>query len=101
MENFLPVGSVVQLFGGTKKTVIMGIIQINGDDTSKMYDYLGVPYPEGYMGNGSSYLFNKENIETVYFRGYEDEDYQRFMELAKKVYAQKEKVLTEFGKLNG
>ena len=47
MKNLLPIGSVVLLKDATKKLVIIGILQVNPSE-NKIYDYLGVPYPEGY-----------------------------------------------------
>lgn len=81
MDNFLPVGSVVLLKGGKKRTVIMGILQYNVEKKDKVYDYLGVPYPHGYMGEGTSFLFNHSDIEEVVFRGYEDEERDRMLEM--------------------
>lgn len=79
MKKLLPVGSVVLLSGGTKKTVIMGILQKREEKEERVYDYLGIPYPEGYLGKDSSYLFDHENITEVYFRGLDNEERQKFM----------------------
>ena len=81
MNELLPVGSVVLLEGATKKTIIMGIFQISEDHPGEIYEYLGVPYPEGYMGPGSSYLFQHEHIAEVIAKGYEDEDRKKMMDL--------------------
>ena len=91
MENkmkdmLLPIGSVVLLEGGTRKTVIMGVLQFDAKNQEKIYDYLGVPYPEGYLGPGSTYLFNHEHITEVYQRGYEDDERERFMQAVEQVY---------------
>lgn len=43
------------------------------------YDYIGVPYPEGNVGTECQFVFNHENIETVFFRGYEDIERQEFI----------------------
>lgn len=79
MKDLLPVGSVVMLDGGSKKTVIMGILQFNLEKQDRVYDYLGVPYPEGYMGKGSSYFFNYDSIIEVFFRGYENDERQNML----------------------
>ena len=50
MKNLLPIGSVVLLKDATKKLVIIGILQVNPSE-NKIYDYLGVPYPEGYVSS--------------------------------------------------
>lgn len=52
MKDLLPVGSIVLLKGGVKKTVIIGVLQVSEENPEEMYDYIGVPYPEGYLGGG-------------------------------------------------
>lgn len=95
MNELLPVGSIVLLEGGTKKTVIMGILQMNEENPGQVYDYLGVPYPEGYMGQGSSYLFKHENIAEVIWRGYEDEDRAKMMNFLEKMVKQADAAVNE------
>ena len=46
MKELLPIGSVVTLQGTAKKVMIIGILQMQ-QESGKLYDYLGVPYPEG------------------------------------------------------
>lgn len=79
MDKLLPVGSVVRLKGGKRKLVIMGILQFDSEKKDKLYDYLGVPYPEGYMGQGSGFLFYHKDIEQFFFRGYEDEEREKML----------------------
>lgn len=75
MENkILPIGTIVKLKKSTKKTVIMGLAPYDVEKRAVLYDYLGVPYPEGYLGKGSCYCFNSDSIETVVYKGYEDEE---------------------------
>lgn len=81
IRELLPVGSVVLLKGGVKKTLIIGVLQITEDNPGEVYDYIGVPYPEGYMGVESPYLFQNENINDVLFRGYENAEQKEFLEL--------------------
>ena len=73
-KDYLPIGSVVLLKEGEKRLMIFGILQANEDDLSEEYDYIGVPYPEGNLGEEHQYLFFHEDIEKVFFRGYEDEE---------------------------
>lgn len=70
MKEYLPVGSVVKLEGLKKKVIVMGIMQRNADKPDKEYDYMGVPYPEGFMGDGSVLLFDHSIISDVLFEGY-------------------------------
>lgn len=80
VKNLLPIGTVVTLKGGTKKLMIFGVIQNVADGDKKgEYDYIGVPYPEGNMGQDFQYLFNHEDVDNVYFRGFEDVERQEFV----------------------
>ena len=72
-EEFLPIGSVVLLKGRNKRIMICGRIQAQaGSDI--IYDYSACYYPEGIVDPKSMFFFNRDAIETVYFRGYEDQE---------------------------
>ena len=72
-DEFLPIGSVVLLKGGNKRIMICGRIQAQaGSDI--IYDYSACYYPEGIVDPKSMFFFNRDAIEAVYFRGYEDQD---------------------------
>ena len=77
--DLLPTGTVVTLKNGTKKLMVFGIIQTVQENPDQEYDYIGVPYPEGNMGQDFQYLFNHADVEQVYFRGFEDVDRQEFI----------------------
>lgn len=76
-QELLAIGSVVLLKEATKKLMIIGLKpQYDG----KGYDYLGVLYPEGYLGSGqANYVFNQEDINDIVFRGYRNPEYEQFM----------------------
>lgn len=78
MKDFLPVGSVVLLKGANKKLMIIGILQVNPTQR-KIYDYLGVPYPEGFMGADNNFLFNHEDINDIIFVGYTNPERDIFL----------------------
>ena len=78
MNQLLPIGSVVLLNGGTKRLMIFGIRQVCKENPDVVYDYVSVPYPEGNVGSDEQYLFNHSDIQTVYFRGFEDEEREQF-----------------------
>ena len=94
MEALLPNGSIVLLKGGNKRLMIYGRKQIitgegNEEDQKEsiagtMFDYLGVPYPEGYINQDYAYVFNHSDIIDIIFRGYEDEEEEDFQEILKK-----------------
>lgn len=68
--NLLAVGSVVILKGGNKKIMIYGR-KVHHMDHDRKYDYLGCPYPEGYIGDHMNVFFNSEYIEHVVHKGYD------------------------------
>ena len=50
-KELLPIGSVVLLRDAMKKLMIIGIKPVKADEPDKMYDYIGVLYPEGFLSN--------------------------------------------------
>lgn len=79
VKEMLSIGSVVQLKNGTKRLMICGIKQTSIEENVE-YDYVGVMYPEGFIGAEYQFLFNHEDIETVHFKGFEDEERNAFIE---------------------
>ena len=73
MRKLLQIGSIVLLDNGTKNLMIFGRFQ-QDTRTGEVYDYSGCFYPEGLLGNGNLFLFNDEDINTLVFAGYEDEE---------------------------
>lgn len=86
IKDLLPVGSVVLLKGGVKKLVIMGIKQANAEEPDVEYDYAGVMYPEGYLGNDTLYLFNHADINDTIFTGYTNPERDEFLSEVEKLY---------------
>ncbi|GIN79396.1 hypothetical protein CHCC14820_1174 [Bacillus paralicheniformis] len=82
-NNLLPSGSIVLLEGGTKKLMIYGRKQIVVSEDPKMFDYIGVFYPEGYINQEYTFAFNHSDIEKVIFEGYEDEEEREFQHVLK------------------
>lgn len=83
-EVLLPIGSIVVLNEGYKKLMIIGRMQLQGKE-EKLWDYLGVLYPEGYLGEGYTFLFNNEDIKEVVFEGYTDIEDEAFKNALKKL----------------
>lgn len=84
----LPIGSVVLLRGGQKRLMIYGIKQTD-TSTGTEYDYIGVLYPEGNLGNEGHFFFNGEDIQKVCFIGYRDSEWQAFITTLAEFYAQR------------
>lgn len=74
--NYLPLGSVVQLEGGTQKLLIIarGLTMSRGGK-NYFFDYGGVMYPQGLSGDQMAY-FNHGAIRTLNFIGCNDSDNQ-------------------------
>ena len=90
-KNLLPIGSVIMLKGGVKKLMITGIKVSTEDQPEKFYDYIGVFYPEGYIGAQSCFLFNHDDINDVVFKGYNNPEREDFIEfLENEIYKESE-----------
>lgn len=76
---------VVLLQGLNKKIMIIGVLQVK-QEANKLYDYLGVPYPEGYIGESKNILFNHDKINDIIFMGYDNPERQGFLEIVKLAY---------------
>lgn len=91
MENMMelyPIGTVIRLRGATKKVMIFGVCQTE-KEKGEEYDYIGVIWPEGNIGNEGQILFNHKDIEEVLFTGYSNEERMTFLARLKKFYETK------------
>lgn len=79
VNDLLPIGSIVLLKDGEKRLMINGIMQSDVSGSGANFDYLGILYPEGHIGDEFQYLFNHEDIAQIIFRGYEDEERVEFI----------------------
>ncbi len=87
VKELLPIGSVILLDGANKKLMIIGVKQTDLE-TDEEYDYLGVVYPEGSMGEDSSFFFDHDAIKKVYFTGYDDDERKLFIQKLDDFYNQ-------------
>lgn len=85
-ESFLPIGSVVLLNGATRRLMICGRVQTDVS-TGLTYDYSACLYPEGIVDSSSLYMFNNENIQRIFFIGFQDEEEFRFKQFLAKELA--------------
>lgn len=80
MFNYLPVGTVVFLKNLQKKVMIIGVNVIANQDENRVFDYIGVMYPEGYLGNDQgNFLFNHDDINDVVFEGYNNPEREEYI----------------------
>ncbi len=76
-KRFLPIGTVVMLKGGKKRVMITGFCAMEGRDRTKMWDYSGCMYPEGFLSSNQTCLFNHDQIEKVYHLGLADDEEEK------------------------
>ena len=82
MKDLLPIGSVVLLKEAEKSLMIVGILQ--KDETDRVFDYIAVLFPEGYLDAETFFLFNHEDIADVRFVGCINAESQTYTQLLKK-----------------
>ena len=84
IKELLPIGSIVILKDGEQPLMIYGIMQLDAEGglfkKPIEYDYVSVPYPQGNLGSGMTFLFNHEDIKEIIFRGYESEERSKFLD---------------------
>ncbi len=76
-KNMLPIGSVVRTEGAVRKLMVIGRI-VTTEEEDAIYDYVGVPYPEGVSGSDRMFFFNRDQIEELYFVGFQDPEALEF-----------------------
>ena len=79
MKNLYPIGSVVLLKGAFKKLMIIGYYSMD-EGKNVIYDYAACLYPEGLLTSSQTFLFNHSQIDKVFFEGYRNEEYNKFVE---------------------
>lgn len=75
--SLLPIGSVVLLNGAQKRLMVCGRVQTDVS-TGITYDYSACLYPDGIVDSNSLYMFNNENIQRIFFVGFQDEEELQF-----------------------
>ena len=84
-NKVLPIGTIVLLKNATKRVMIIGYCKYKGNNTSKVYDYVGCIYPEGYISPDTTALFDHEQIDVIFslcFRNMIQYDFQQKLEKA-------------------
>ena len=87
-ERTLPVGSVVSLYGGEKRLMILGYVKyLRDDESGKVYDYCGCTYPEGFISPDKTAVFDHEQIAQIYALGYQNDEQIAFRQRLGQVLA--------------
>ena len=89
-EKTLPIGSVVSLYNGTKRVMILGYLKMLAGGDGTVYDYCGVPYPEGFLDAKKTAVFNHRDIEHIYALGYQNDDQFAFRRRLSEILAERE-----------
>ena len=84
MKKYLPIGSVVLLKDSKKRIMIVGVKQ-KQVDSEKVWDYSACLYPEGILNPDKLFLFDSEQIERLYFIGFQDGEGLAFVEQLNKM----------------
>ncbi len=77
-EEYLPIGTVVLLKGATKRLMITGFASMSPETGDTIFDYSGCTYPEGFLNYNEVCVFNNEQIDKVFARGYSDQEEVEF-----------------------
>lgn len=82
-KKLLPMGSVVLLREGLQKLIVIGRgVVYEDEETGKdaFADYMAAVYPSG-TNPKTTIFFNHKDIDKVVFKGYSDEEEERFLEI--------------------
>lgn len=90
IKELLPIGSIVLLKDSKKRLMICGIRQTGKDQPDREFDYMGVLYPEGHIGDQYIFLFDHSDIDEIFFRGFNDIERQDFIERLDNYYKENE-----------
>ena len=85
LSQLLPIGSVVLLKEGNKRVMIVGRLQRQAG-TDKVWDYSACFYPEGILNPSELFLFNHDQIQIVFFLGFQDKEGLEFQKVLTEQY---------------
>ena len=77
MNELYPIGSLVMVNNIPTPVMVMGYLPIV---SGRLYDYIGVPYPTGFISSKSTMVFDHKLVEKLVAKGYEDEDCDAFLQ---------------------
>ena len=86
-EKTLPIGSVVLLKNATKRLMLLGYSRYQAGDQTKVYDYCGCTYPEGFISPDKTAVFDHEQIAQIYALGYQNDEQIAFRQRLGQVLA--------------
>lgn len=85
LSPLLPIGSVVLLKEANKRVMIVGRLQKQAG-TDKVWDYSACFYPEGVLNPNELFLFDHDQIQIVFFLGFQDKEGLEFQKVLTEKY---------------
>ncbi len=79
-NKYLPIGTVVQLKGARRKTMINSYLVRDNNIKEDIFDYGGVLFPEGVSDSNRIFMFDHTQISKIIFMGLEDDEEKKFVE---------------------
>ena len=76
-DYLLPIGSIVKVNGIEQKIMIFGYLQKGAAIPEHTFEYVGVPYPEGFHNPKLNIGFDHAAIQEEIFKGYTDDNNER------------------------
>lgn len=97
-EKYLPIGTVVLLRNATKRIMITGFCsKERNNSNSKIYDYCGCLYPEGFITADKALLFDHSQIDKIYHIGLsnddEEKEFKKNLKLAMEAFEKNNKIV--------
>lgn len=89
-NKILPLGSVVTLRNGdgTELLIVSRASVVRDNDVEVYYDYGGVLIPQGMVTPDTVYFFNRENVQDILFKGFENDSERAFCEFYDEMISQ-------------
>ena len=88
--DLLPIGSVVLLNGSDTRMMIIGRSQ-KDVESGRIFDYAGCLYPTGIINSNEVYLFNADDIDILFFIGFQDFEELAYRDELRKILNDTEK----------
>lgn len=89
-DRVLPIGTVVLLENANKRLMIVGYQRKKAQEDSKIYDYCGCLYPEGFMTPNEAAVFDHSQIDRIIAMGFQNQVQANFSERLKTVLRNRE-----------
>lgn len=78
MDRLLPIGSIIKL-GDTDYDIL--ICGYGGKGTNnRVYDYIGVIYPYGFISKNRILTFDKNKVTKVVYEGHKNKKYEEIVD---------------------